>query len=273
MLVRAELDRVGRELALDHRSLDRLAVGVEDRVALGGDLDHIAFFQVADVLGDLQQGRGVGSQEILAGSLLAHSEQQRRSAPRADHGVGFGRTERGDGIGSFKLRHGQVNCLAQALAGRDVMVDQVRDHLGVGIGGEAIALRNQAGADLLMVLDDAVVHHRNLMPAASREMRVGVVLVDPAVGRPAGMGDAGGRVGVDFLGHPVQFGDPPDGAHALDLLVEDRDSGRIVAAVLELTQAFDQDWHDVAPRCGSYDSTHALLAPIPPIRSALCSQP
>jgi len=39
--------------------------------------------------------------------------------------------------------------------------DQVREHLGVRLGVEDVALRLQLGLQLEVVLDDAVVHHRD----------------------------------------------------------------------------------------------------------------
>ena len=63
-----------------------------------------------------------------------------------------------------------------------------------------------------MVLDDAVVHHRQFVAG---EMRVGVAFGWRAVGRPAGMGDAQAaeqrRTGQAFL----QAGDLADPAAAL----------------------------------------------------------
>ncbi len=44
------------------------------------------------------------------------------------------------------------------------MVDQVGDDFGVGFRREDVALRLQLGAQRLVVLDDAVVHHRQPAP-------------------------------------------------------------------------------------------------------------
>jgi hypothetical protein len=40
-------------------------------------------------------------------------------------------------------------------------VDQVGDHLGVGLAGEHVALGLQFGAQFVVVFDDAVVHQRD----------------------------------------------------------------------------------------------------------------
>ena len=66
-------------------------------------------------------------------------------------------------------------------------MQQVDDDLGVGLRGEDIAFALEEVAQFLVVLDDAVVHHRH---AIMGEMRVGVGLAGLAVGRPAGVRDA-----------------------------------------------------------------------------------
>ena len=69
--------------------------------------------------------------------------------------------------------------------------DQVGDHLGVGVGGELLALGLQALAQLGVVLDDPVEDDVDLAGAVVVGVRV--LLGDAAVGRPAGVGDAGVR--------------------------------------------------------------------------------
>ena len=75
-------------------------------------------------------------------------------------------------------------------------------HLGVGLAGELVALALEHGAQLVVVFDDAVVHHGHaagtlrvrgvgVLPRAMAEVRVGVVHGRRAVGGPAGVGDAG----------------------------------------------------------------------------------
>jgi hypothetical protein len=63
-----------------------------------------------------------------------------------------------------------------------VLVDAVRDHLGVGLGGEEITRRLQLGAQLVVVLDDAVVDDGKTV---RRDVRMGVALGGDAVRGPA----------------------------------------------------------------------------------------
>ena len=135
------------------------------------------------------------------------------------------------------------------------MVDAVRDHLGVGLGGELVTAPLELVAQLLVVLDDAVVDDRQ---AVERDMRMGVALARDAVGGPAGVGDAdlaaGGRLLEGLLEHPHLA----DRAQAGEVLraVQDRQAGRVVAAVLQPPQALHQDGDDIALGDSSNDSAH-----------------
>ena len=73
-----------------------------------------------------------------------------------------------------------------------VVRDQVRDHLGIGLGGELGALCDQPALERDVVLDDPV--DDDVDPVGGVEVGVGVLLGDPAVGRPARVADAGPRL-------------------------------------------------------------------------------
>ena len=91
-----------------------------------------------------------------------------------------------------------------------LLADQVRDHFGVGLGDELGALGCQLVAQLAEILDDAVVHDRELVGG----VRMRVVLGRTAVGRPAGVADADGaqeRLAGEALLEILElaFGAPP----------------------------------------------------------------
>ena len=67
-------------------------------------------------------------------------------------------------------------------------VDQVNDHLGVGLGNEPVPGLAQAFAQPLVVFDDAVVHQRNTL---ARDMRMGIHAGWFAVCRPPCVRDTG----------------------------------------------------------------------------------
>ena len=71
-------------------------------------------------------------------------------------------------------------------------LDQVDDHLGVGLGAERVALGEERFLQLAVVLDDPVQHDRELVGVAAGE-RVRILVGDPAVRRPARVTEAGRR--------------------------------------------------------------------------------
>ncbi len=113
--------------------------------------------------------------------------------------------------------------------------DQVHGDLGVGVAGELHAVGLQLTAQPGEVLDDAVVHDRDL--ARGVAMRVGVAVGRPAVGGPTGMAQAGtageaGRVGG--LQRRLQVGQPPGApSHRQSATAIDQGhTGGVIAAVL-----------------------------------------
>ena len=111
-----------------------------------------------------------------------------------------------------------------------------------------------------VVLDDAVVDDDDLAGAVA--VRVRVLLGRPAVRRPARVADAvvaGERVGADDLLEVRQLA---GAAAQVDRAVaDDRDAGRVVAAVLEPPQPVDEDGHDVLRSDVADDSAHDGLSP------------
>src|SRR5262249_39838219 len=129
-------------------------------------------------------------------------------------------------------------------------LDQVGDDLGVGLRGELVALGLQVAAELGVVLDDPVEDDVDLVLTVA--MGMGVLLGRPAVGGPARVTEADGRRGRGDGDRPApvrgvllhgdaQVREIADSAHAVDLAVRDhRNAGRVIASVLELLQAGDQ---------------------------------
>ena len=113
------------------------------------------------------------------------------------------------------------------------VLDQVRDDFGVRLRAERVPCREQLFAPLAVVLDDPVEDDRELTVVAGGE-RVSVLLGDAAVRRPARVADAGRRDGSEPLGRDLQVLEVADGADVREpVVLEQRDAGRVVAAVLE----------------------------------------
>ena len=121
-----------------------------------------------------------------------------------------------------------------------MLPDQVGQDLGVGLGQEGVPLADQLVPEGLVILDDAVMHQRQL--AGLVEVGMGVFIGHAAVGGPAGVADADGaprRVLEDEAG---QVRDPPHALARVDRAVmEGRHAGRVITAVLEPPQPVQQD--------------------------------
>src|SRR5690606_6819890 len=139
-----------------------------------------------------------------------------------------------------------------------VLVNEMRGDLGIRFGLELVPLRDQLVLDRLVVLDDAVVDHRDAVPG---KMRVRVLLRDSAVRRPARGGDAEPAGARRFLELLRERRDLTDRAAERDAVVrlQDGEPGRVVAAVLETSQALEQDRDDVPLGDRSDYSAHVAL--------------
>ena len=118
-----------------------------------------------------------------------HADNQRRSLAGTYQLVGMTLLENSDSVGANHV-------LQSALHGGEKVtislflrvLDELHQHFGIGLGAEVVTLLLQHGAEGLVVLNDAVMHQREV--PALREVRMGVDRVGLAMGGPAGMGDA-----------------------------------------------------------------------------------
>ena len=79
-----------------------------------------------------------------------------------------------------------------------------------------IAILLKASALGFKVFDDAVMYHRNQI---TRDMRMRVWLSDAAVGRPAGVTDAGVTIHAALFGSGFHQGNTPHSAHAFESFI------------------------------------------------------
>src|SRR5690606_26496979 len=116
----------------------------------------------------------------------------------------------------------------------------------------------QAFALLFVVLDDAVVHQRH----AVADVRMRVEFGDATVGGPAGVADAQVRVQPFGGGGGFHLGDAAGAAHAAHVallaIVDHGDAGRVVTAVFQALEAFDEDGNHIAIRDRADDAAHGL---------------
>ena len=232
---------------------DRAPLRVQDAEPVGPDLGDLAVFHKGHVTRVLQQRRDVRGDEGLP---VARAHDDGRGVLGDDEPLRVAPAEEHQGVGAVDLPDGLAHRVEQIHPPRGLLLGQVGDELGVGIRGQRRATPEQGLLEFQVVLDDAVVHHNRV----AGPVRVGVGLGRASVGGPAGVADAGmpldGRAGEErFKAREFALGAPQRDAAA----VQDGDTGRVVAPVLQLPQAIDQHRGGVAPADISYDSAHGPL--------------
>ena len=190
MAVIALVDEHHRGLRLEHGALHDRAAGIVNLGALAGDDHPVAVLQIADRVGERRERNRVGADEHRA---VAEADRERRALARADQQILLAGEQEGERKSAAQPRQCALDRLDRRRAALHFLGDQMRDDLGVGLGRELGALPFQLAAQLAEILDDAVVHDRELVG----RVRMGVVLGRPAVRRPAGVADAD-RAGERF---------------------------------------------------------------------------
>ena len=269
VLVRAQL--VVAVLGLDrHRLLaGLLVVQGAGLVAVGAHRGHFAVVQVDDLLGVPDQRGDVGGDEHLA---LPQAEHDGAAVARHHQLLGAADIEDQQAVGALDPAQGPAHrVLQRPAAGVQLARDQVGQRLGVGVGHQRDAGRGQLGPELLGVLDDAVVHDRDVTLGV--QVRVRVDLVGLAVRGPAGVADA--DVGLHLVVDPVaQVLDAARGLGDLKLApVHHRDASGVVAAVLQPVQTFQQHRHGLPAADVSDDSAHGASPSRPfPVSRTRCGE-
>lgn len=90
-------------------------------------------------------------------------------------------------------------------------------------------------------------------------MKQVIPLVVDAMRRPARMGDSGEAAGSDLVNLRGKLGDPTDRAQTLQTgSVDQRQPGRVITAIFELAQPFEQNGNNIAVSDRGNDATHDL---------------
>ncbi len=196
-------------------------------------------------------------------SSAADADDERAPRARADDAPRLARRHHRDRVGAVELGDRLLDRPQEvAAAGAvPVRVNEVRDHLGVGLRDERVALPDESLAQRLEVLDDAVVNDGDL---AVRRVRVRVRGRRRAVRRPARVRDARQALDPRRLGLRGEIrdagrGDEPCEARRAGRAVDDGETGGVVAAILEPADAVDQDRNHVARRGRADDAAHGWV--------------
>ncbi len=235
-----------------HRAIDGVAVSIDHLHATAAQSDDVAVVKI-DHAARLRDHRGdVGGEEVLA---LAQPDHERAAHARAGHRIGIVQGHHAQRVRAMQIGRGFLRRDEEVFRGAEVVMDEVRHHLGVGLRLEHVAQGFQPLALFLMVLDDAVVHHGN---AAAGDVRMCIGLGHSAMGRPARVGNADNALEVLRENGTLHFGNAAHAAHALNGSIQDGHAGRVVAAILKALEPLREDGHDVTAGDGSDDSAHGV---------------
>ena len=152
---------------------------------------------------------------------------------------------------------GVLNGVQQVHALLLVRMHQVCDHFRIRLRFKHVTLCGQLRTLLFVVLDDAVVHQRQL---TERNVRVSVRFRDAAVGCPTRVTDADVGGQTFLFGSASHFGNATGAAHATDFIggVDDRDTRRVITTVFQPVQPFDQNRNNITIRDGADNSAHDI---------------
>ena len=263
-LVALFLGRVSVPVDLDHVALDRLPAGGVELDALRPEHDDLVVVYVLDAARLAQKCGDRRADELLA---LAAADDQRALLARANQNPGLLGAHGHERVVAAEFRVRLTDCFDQAPL-RVMKRDQVGNHLGIGLRGEHRTHVEQALLERQIVLDDAVDDDVDLVGGI--EVRVRVLLADPAVRRPACVTDPRpgllfGRFGKCNRGRlrasvqrRAQLAQVADSAHGIDPSSgEHGDTGAVVASILELLEAVKQQRLHVSGPHIPNDPAHA----------------
>ena len=198
-----------------------------------------------EIAGVVKDAGYVGGDKVLA---LADADDDWRAEACDDDLVGLGGGENAQGEGAGEALDGAADGVFEqdGLAGgfRVVLhlLDEVSDDFGVGFGDEFVAQGGEFALEIEIIFNDAVVHDDEAAGAVA--MGMGVLFRGTAVGGPAGVADAEGALKGMFAQNLFKVGELAGGAADIQCRAggaADGDACRVVAAVFETPQPFDDD--------------------------------
>ena len=217
-------------------ALELCAVDVGDRDAPRPQVGDVAVLQEDDLVGVGEDRRDVAREEALA---VRQTHHQRHVLAAPDEPVALAAVHDRDGVGTLRQAERGADGIGEVAGVR--LLDHVGERFGVGLRRQRVAARGEAVAQVTEVLDDPVVDDRDLARAVL--VRVGVEVVGATVGGPARVGQADRGVRRSIRDRDLEIGELA--GLLLDeqvaAVVDERDPGRVIAAVLQAFQPFHQD--------------------------------
>ncbi|OPZ80565.1 MAG: hypothetical protein BWY77_01016 [bacterium ADurb.Bin431] len=215
-----------------------------DRAVLDGAYRHaaarehrqLAVIQIGDALDHPHQRGGIGGEEKL---LLAVADHQGRAVACGHQGIGMIPVDDSQAVGALYAREPLTDRLAQLHAPFEILLEEMAEHLAVGLGLEGMAFADELIAQEGKILNDAVVHHRDATAAVAVGM--GIDRIGLAVGGPTGMADSQSTLRRLRWQYPFQLGDLAGRLlHPDPLIGPERNPGAVIAAVLQPVQPVEQ---------------------------------
>ena len=222
--------------------------------------DDLAVLDQLDAPGLAEERGDRRGEERLA---VAEADDERALEPRADEQarvVAVADDEREVALELAVRRADGLDEVAMVVA-----LDEVGDRLRVRLGGEDVAVGLERLLQLAVVLDDAVEDDRDLLVGRAGQ-RMGVLEADAAVRRPARVADARRGQGAVRVRLHAQVAEVADRSERLEVVtLEQAETGRVVAAVLEALEALHQQVLRTSFADVSDDPAHPKL-PSPSLR-------
>ena len=229
-------DRIPQDL--DRLALHGIAVDRRELDALRGDHGHVVVLEDDDVARVRQDRRNVRSDEHLTASQAHHHAAG--ALLGGDEAVGGRAAHHADRVRARDLVQRGAHGRFEPARLFQMVLDQMREHLGVGLRAERVAGRPQPLLDLEIVLEDPVVYDDEAAAAVGVRMRV--LFRRTPVRGPARVADtdrAGDRLVTQSR---LQRLDPAHRApHLQPAAIEHGHARGVVAAVLQPLQPIDDD--------------------------------
>ena len=223
------------------------------------DIDKVAIAEEYDLVRVLKDGNGVGGDELLA---LPKPNGKGRLASCSNDSAWLVTVHGKQRPLPFQLSDAFFERLTQVALVR--LFDEMGDHLGVYLRTKAMAASLQGNSKLGVVLNNPVVDHGN--SACLIKMRVGIRVCWCAMCCPAGVCHACGfrslacRYGCECR---LEVGKASCALGVAQLRgAGEGDPSRVVAAVLEETQAADEKAPHIARSDVADNSAHAGSLPL-----------
>jgi len=230
-----------------------VCVEIHHAIAVLREDGHLAIVQVHHVARVLENRRHVAGDVVLA---FTQSDEQRTSLARRDDLLGIVGRDHRDAVGALHEGEGVDHRLFEIAV--EGCLDEMREDFGVRLRDERVPRLLEHRAQRSIVLDDAVVHHRDGALAVVVWMRV--EFVRRPVRRPARMRDA--DVPLDGIRHDRRFehGDLALGLPRLHAVsVHQRHARGIVAAVLEALEPVHKKRRRVLAPHVTNNSAHVAI--------------